>query len=635
MDEKRAVLATLLRRLDAARQPADDIAIIGVAGRYPLAADPDELWANLREGRHCVREVPPERWTSAGHFDPDAADGSASYSKWAGFIDDVDKFDPLFFQISPSDAEAMDPQERLFLETAWATVEDAGYAPRQLGRAHRVGVFVGVMNNNYEWMGGEANALGVRTEAHTSHWAIANRVSYVLNFRGPSLAVDTACSSSLTAIHLACDSLRRGECAVAVAGGVNLILHPMHLRMLSARGMISHDDECKSFGAGADGFVDGEGVGAVLLKPLAAAEHDGDRIVAVIKGSAINSAGKTGGFTVPSATAQAEVIVAALRAAGVDPHTVGYVEAHGTGTALGDPIEIVGLREAFRLLTGDGGDADHGVLIGSVKSNIGHLESAAGIAGLTKVLLQLRHGLVAPSLHSAETNPKIDFAGTPFTVPQRTLPWPRPTGPGPDGQPLELPRRAGISSFGGGGANAHLVVEEYLPRSADTTPATRPELIVLSARNQERLRVQAGQLARYLARAMAAVEPAEPAAGVVADCARLCADILGVPVDALDPHTDLLEYGFGAPERATLATRVSASAAPSTIAAAATLTDMAAALAGTGTRPATGPALADVAYTLQVGREPEDARLALVAKGLPKRSSPCAASPTASARPVS
>jgi polyketide synthase PksJ len=372
----------------------------------------------------------------------------------------------------------MDPQERLFLQTAAATLDDAGYPAATLAAQGPVGVFVGVMNSDYEWMGGEANALGLDTEAHSRHWSVANRVSYSFDFAGPSLAVDTACSASLTAIHLACQSIRTGECAAALAGGVNLILHPKHLRGLSRAGMLSHDDRLKAFGAGADGFVDGEGVGAVLLKPLAAALADGDRVLGVIRGTAVNSGGNTGGYTVPSPAAQSAVIRAALDRAGVGPDTIGYVEAHGTGTLLGDPIEIAGLTDAF------GGRIDPAdrarrpsVAIGSVKTNIGHLESAAGIAGLTKVLLQFRHRMLAPSLHSARLNPEIDFTTTPFEVQQTLRPWPRiePSDPGAEGAPGALPLRAVVSSFGAGGANACVIMEEYpAPDEPDTCWCSPP-----------------------------------------------------------------------------------------------------------------------------------------------------------------
>ncbi|MDW6057211.1 beta-ketoacyl synthase N-terminal-like domain-containing protein [Streptomyces sp. FXJ1.4098] len=533
---------------------------------------------------------------------PPDGQGGRSYSKWGGWLEDVDKFDPLLFQISPSDAEEMDPQERLFLETVWATIEDAGYRPRGLGAGNPVGVFAGVMNNDYEWLAGESSAFGVHTNARSAHWSIANRVSYVLDLRGPSLTVDSACSASLTAVHLACESLRRGECRVAVAGGVNLILHPMHLRMLADRQMISHGDQCRSFGADADGFVDGEGVGAVLLKPLSAAEADGDRIYAVLKGSAINAGGRTSGYTVPNPTAQAEVIRAAMRRGQVDPRTVTYVEAHGTGTPLGDPIEIAGLREAFRdesgAVSGAGGG---GCAIGSLKSNIGHLESAAGIAALAKVLMQLKHGVLPPSLHSAELNPDIDLSKTPFRVQQEAEPWTRPVLRDRDGREVEFPRRAGISSFGGGGANAHLVVEEY----RDSRPRTRDggdaELIVLSALTEERLRAYAGELAGFLGR--------RSATGVsLMECARTAAEVLRVRPEDLDPDLDLVDHGFGAAELVALSERLGLD---HTVSGEMSLRDLA---GEAGDGPA--PALADVAHTLRVGREELDVRLAFPATGL-------------------
>ncbi len=418
-----------------------DIAIIGLNGRYPMAESMADFWQNLKTGCNCIREIPSERWDYRPYYDPNKDKFGKSYSKWGGFIDDVDKFDPLFFNISPREAEMMDPQERLFLETVWATVEDAGYSRQTLAKVRQVGVFVGVMNAGY-------NQLGQRESIQSSvaYWSIANRVSYLLDWQGPSLAVDTACSSSLTAIHLACESLKRGECQLAVAGGVNLIVHPGQYIGLSAMKMLAADDKVKTFGAGADGFVDGEGVGAVLLKPLWQAEADGDQIYGVIKGSAMNAGGKTSGYTVPNPNAQGDLIAKAVAASGIEAHTISYVEAHGTGTALGDPIEIRGLSQAFA----DGLPDNHTCVIGSVKSNIGHLESAAGIAGLTKVLLQMKYQQLVPSLHSDTLNPHIDFEATPFQVQRELAEWKRPVIE-VDGMQREYPRRAGLSSFGAGG----------------------------------------------------------------------------------------------------------------------------------------------------------------------------------------
>ncbi|MEU1133258.1 SDR family NAD(P)-dependent oxidoreductase, partial [Streptomyces sp. NPDC005900] len=621
---------------------ADDrIAVVGVAGRYPLAETVGELWDNLAAARHCIREVPAERWDAGAHFDPTGA--TAAYSKWAGFIDDVDAFDPLFFQISPADAEAMDPQERLFLQTAAATLDDAGCPAATLAARGPVGVFVGVMGSDYEWMSGAANALGVPTEAHSRHWSIANRVSHSFNFTGPSMAVDTACSSSLTALHLACRSIATGECSAAIAGGVNLILHPKHLRGLAQAGMLSHDDRLKAFGAGADGFVDGEGVGAVLLKPLAAALADGDRVLGVIRGSAVNAVGDAGGYTVPSATAQAAVVRGALDRAGVAADTVGYVEAHGTGTLLGDPIEIAGLVDVF----GGRRDPAHGtdrpaVAVGSVKTNIGHLEAAAGIAGLTKVLLQLRHRTLVPSLHSAERNPEIDFDTTPFQVQQTREPWERQARPKADGTPRELPLRAVISSFGAGGSNACVVVEEHLPAGAADTPEPvaddgQEQLLVLSAKDEERLRTYAADLAAFLtggaprlpARTDGALEPREAVAAAGRIGLRLAAEVAGVAEDTFDLATDLVDCGFGVTERARyhalLARELGVDPLPDAALTADTIGAVADAVAdlvpsavvAADTAAADAAAadlrLADVAHTLQTGRTAHEFRLALPA----------------------
>ncbi len=471
----------------------EPIAIIGFSGRYPGGANPEEFWRLLSAGESAITEVPASRWPAAATFDADGAEGR-SYTKWAGFIDDVDCFDPLFFNISPLEAEVMDPQERLFLETAWATLEQAGYTPRRLrDRAGEicpnggdVGVFVGAMNVPYQWLAAEAWAAGHPNAASTNYWSIANRVSFLLDFSGPSMVVDTACSASLTAIHLACESLRRGECGAALAGGVNLILHPRQFVNLSQARMVSHGAECRAFGSGADGFVDGEGVGAVLLKPLSVAERDGDRIEGVILGSAVNTGGRTSGFTVPNPSAQARVIRAALGRAGVSPSEITYIEAHGTGTALGDPIEIAGLSEVFATTN------RAPCAIGAVKANIGHLESAAGIAGLTKVLLQLRHRTILPNRHAATPNPLIDLSRTPFVFPAEQMRWEAAT---PGGQ-----LTAGLSSFGAGGANAHLVIQSYEQPDRALPATTDDELIILSARDPDQLRLVATNLLAMLRR---------------------------------------------------------------------------------------------------------------------------------------
>ncbi|MYV54176.1 SDR family NAD(P)-dependent oxidoreductase, partial [Streptomyces sp. SID3212] len=482
-----------------------DIAVVGVTGRYPGAPDLDTFARNLAAGANCVTEVPADRWDWRAHFDPRRGRPNRTYGKWAGFLDGIDEFDPQLFGILPREAAAIDPQERLFLETCWNLLEETGYLGEHT-RVPETGVFVGLMYGSYGqlaaasgWNRGEFGA------AHSAYWSVANRASYVFDLTGPSFAVDSACSSSLTAVHLACESLRRGECRMAVAGGVNLILHPAHLVALAGRGMLASGDACRTFDAGADGYVPGEGVGAVLLKPLAEAKADGDRIWAVIKASRSNAGGKTSGYTVPNPNAQAALVARTLEEAGVDPRTIGYVEAHGTGTALGDPIEVVALTHAF----GSGSDAAHRadwdgppVTIGSVKANIGHLEGAAGIAGLTKVLLQLRDGMLYPSANLERINPKIDFDGSPFRPLTGAAPWPRPEL-NLDGQVTAYPRRAGVSSFGAGGANVHLVLEEYeevdAPAvAAGPAPDRHDEVFLLSARTKERLAVLAERVAEHL-----------------------------------------------------------------------------------------------------------------------------------------
>jgi acyl transferase domain-containing protein/acyl carrier protein len=387
--------------------------------------------------------------------------------------------------MSPREAEITDPQERLFLETVWHTLEDAGYTKTQLWQKP-VGVFVGVMWGEYQFFGVEETLKGHPINAPGASYAsIANRVSYSFNFTGPSLALDTMCSSALTAIHLACESLKRGESKLAIAGGVNVSIHPQKYFLLSQRMFASSDGRCRSFGEGGDGYVPGEGVGAVLLKPLAQARADGDQIYAVIKGSSINHGGKTNGYTVPNPNAHAQLIATVLKQSQIDPRTISYVEAHGTGTPLGDPIEITGLTKGYQAKTSD----TQYCSIGSVKSNIGHLESAAGIASLTKVLLQMKYKQLVPSLHAERLNPNINLTGSPFYV-QRTLTeWKSPIIK-ENGTEKRYPRRAAISAFGAGGANAHLIVEEYQPhvnklKSVDQQPL----LILLSAQNADRLHV--------------------------------------------------------------------------------------------------------------------------------------------------
>ncbi|MBF0225801.1 MAG: SDR family NAD(P)-dependent oxidoreductase [Desulfobacterales bacterium] len=459
----------------------EDIAIIGISGRFPMAANLNQFWENLKQGKDCIIDIPKERWDLNEYFDLDRSKIGKAYSKWGSFIDDADKFDPLFFNISPKEAEGTDPQERIFLETAWKTIEDAGYTRETLSQ-DKVGVFVGVMYGLYQMFYNSMNSYKVMPSS--SYASIANRVSYVMNFKGPSMSIDTMCSSSLTAVHLACESIYNKECSLALAGGVNLSVHPYKYSLLSFGSFLSSDGRCRSFGDGGDGYVPGEGVGALLLKPLSAAVSDGDHIYGIIKATAVNHGGKTNGYSVPSPNAQKDVIDHAIKKAGISPKTISYIETHGTGTSLGDPIEITGLMKAFSNLEGE-----YKCPIGSVKSNIGHLESAAGVAGITKILLQLKHKQIAPSIHSKQLNPNIKFDNTPFFVPQNLIDW-----------ETNYPRRAGISSFGAGGSNAHVIIEEYADyQEVSATSNNSRHLMILSAKNKERLIEYTKALAEFLA----------------------------------------------------------------------------------------------------------------------------------------
>lgn len=490
------VQASIQRR---SRVEADEpIAMIGISGRYPMARDLDAFWDNLRSARDCISEVPADRWSLQGFFNPDPTDAGLkgqSYCKSGGFLDNWDEFDARFFNILPVEAMNMDPQERLFLQTAWEVLEDGGYnrALLQQRCAGNVGVFAGITKAGYNLFGPALWQQGESLFPGTSFSSVANRISYFMDLRGPSMAIDTMCSSSLSAIHEACENLRRGSCEMAIAGGVNLYVHPSSFVQLCRTQMLSPDARCKSFGIGANGFVPGEGVGAVLLKPLALAEQDGDRIHALIRATGASHGGKTNGYTVPNPSAQGRLIRETLQRAGIDARELSYIEAHGTGTELGDPIEVAGLSQAFRVDTQDTGYC----ALGSVKSNLGHLEAAAGIAGLTKIVLQLQHGQLAPSLHAQTLNPKIPFEQSPFRLQRELSDWRRPQL-SLNGEHREGARIAGISSFGAGGSNVHAIVEEYRKETPLPEASSGPFLVVLSARNEDRLQAAVGRLAAFI-----------------------------------------------------------------------------------------------------------------------------------------
>lgn len=467
-----------------------DIAIVGISGRYPESIDIGQFWENLRDGKDCITVVPQSRWRWQDYYSEDRSKEGKHFSKWGGFIDGVDEFDPVFFNISPKEAHSIDPQERLFLQHTWCAIEDAGFTrdslqiPKNKQSSAQVGVYVGVMYGEYNLSGSLAS--------------IANRVSYFLNLHGPSITLDTMCSSSLTAIHLACQDLKLGKTDLGIAGGVNISVHPSKYLMLSEAQFISSAGSCQSFGVGGDGYIPGEGVGTVILQRLSDAESEGRCIYGLIKGTAINHGGKTNGFSVPNPTAQCDAIASAIKEAGIDPRHISYIEAHGTGTKLGDPIEVAALSKAFKQISGENELKTGACLLGSAKSNIGHCESAAGIAGLTKVLLQMKYHKVVPSLHSTTLNPHIDFATTPFIVNQELVDWQRPVIDG-----KEVPRIAGVSSFGAGGANAHILIEEYHNREMNLLKEQQLGLdeeyiLPLSARNSHQLEQKISQLLEYL-----------------------------------------------------------------------------------------------------------------------------------------
>lgn len=482
------------------KRVCDEIAIIGVSGRYPQAENLSEFWQNLCDGKDCVTEVPKDRWNLKEYYSDefDKLSEGKMYCKWGGFLDKAFDFDPLLFNISPVEAEMMDPQERLFLEVSWEAMEDAGYTRkgiRQLIEKKKtadVGVFVGVTSTNYQLHGPSQWLSKNYVMPNSSEWSVANRVSYVYNLQGPSITVDTACSSALSAVHLACESIRNGESSVCIVGGVNVYSHPYKYVLMSQMKMLSPTGRCHSFGDDGDGFVPGEGAGAMIFKSREEAERDGDHIYAVIKATAVNHDGKTNGYMVPSPTAQTKVILEALKKANIDPRTINYVEAHGTGTKLGDPIEITGLTKAYETYTNEKGFC----AIGSVKSNIGHLEAAAGVASITKVLLQMKYQKLVPTIHCEVTNSNIDFSTTPFYLERGTEEWKHVENPS---EHSEYPYRAGVSSFGAGGSNAHVIMEEYRPqRSKEATKSSGEYCIPMSANSKEVLHQYVQKTIAYL-----------------------------------------------------------------------------------------------------------------------------------------
>ncbi|CAN5380262.1 hypothetical protein BH09GEM1_BH09GEM1_05630 [soil metagenome] len=459
---------------------SEPIAIVGIGCRFPGDAnDPDGFWRILRDKVDTIGDVPPDRWDIAAYHDPSGKRPGSITACRGAFVQGMDEFDPAFFGISPREATRIDPQHRMLLEVAWEAMEDAGKIPSELAGTP-VGVFVGISWNDYsaiQLAPGNADSIDTHTGTGGAMSIAANRVSHAFDFRGPSVAVDTACSSALVAIHLACTALRNGECPIALAGGVNAMLIPAYFIALSRLNMLSPVGQCRAFDADGKGYVRGEGAGLVALRRLSDAQRDGDRIYAVIHGSAVNQDGHTNGITVPSQDSQEVVVREALRRAGVSARDISYVEAHGTGTPVGDPIE------AHALGTVIGKDRAEGDVcyLGSVKTNIGHLESAAGIAGLLKTTLALAHEQIPPNLHFDTPHPGIPFDRFRLRVATSLQPWPRGA----------KPRYAGVNSFGFGGTNAHVILGEapIAPPAVSVAPAADdPRILVISARSTAALR---------------------------------------------------------------------------------------------------------------------------------------------------
>lgn len=499
--EQRLLLEMQLQTRKGLPEP---IAIVGMGCRLPGAANLESFWQLLTGGQDAIQEIPSQRWDVAAFYDEDPAAVGKSYCRYGGFLDHVDQFDPEFFGIAPREAAYIDPQQRLFLEVVWEALEDAGLVPRQLAESH-TGVFAGASTIDYgQVLLQGTEAVGTYTTTGLASTMVANRVSYLLNLRGPSLTIDTACSSSLVAVHLACQSLWNRESDLALAGGVNLILTPALTVGFSKLTALSPDGRCKAFDAAANGFVRSEGVGVVVLKRLSQAVADGDRIYALVRGSAVNQDGRTNGLTAPNRQSQEAVLQAAYSQAGVALDQVDYIEAHGTGTLLGDPIEAKALGQVFQTVR----EPSQPVRLGSVKSNIGHTEAAAGIASLIKVALCLHRRTLVPSLHFHQPNPYIPFDQLPLTVQQRLEPWP---------QTHHWPM-AGVSSFGFGGTNAHTVLQGVPQPTLQPSQPERPsQILTLSAPDTAGLRRQAVQFAQFLQRSLT-----DPTTDSTADLGSIC-----------------------------------------------------------------------------------------------------------------
>ena len=533
---------------------ATEIAVIGMAGRFPMAKDVDSFWDNIASGRNCISEIPLSRWDTRGYYVEGQPGLGQSNSKWMGVLEGHDRFDPLFFGLSPVEAEAMDPQQRIFLQCCWHGMENAGYTAERLSGS-RCGVFVGCANGDYNLLSREQqiNALGFTGNATS---ILAARVSYFMNLQGPCVSIDTACSSSLVAIASACDSLITGASDIALAGGVYVMANADMFLKTAHAGMLSPDGRCYTFDQRANGFVPGEGVGVVMLKRLADAERDGDSILGVVRGWGVNQDGRTNGITAPNAESQQRLIRDVHERFGIDAGRIELVEAHGTGTKLGDPIEIDGLKSAFLPAT----DRRQYCAIGSVKTNIGHCLTAAGVSGFIKLLLALKHRTLPPSANFETPNEHLNLDASPFFVNTIARDWASPDGGA---------RHAAISGFGFSGTNAHLVLAEHVPAARPSAVAVEPPMaldagfvVPLSARTPEQLLRKAQDLRDALQAGFARDAGFDPAAlvyslqchrdamderlGFVARSVQDVIDTLGAYIDAVSTNRPLPHGVFAA-----------------------------------------------------------------------------------------
>src|SRR6201996_8775964 len=462
---------------------AEPIAVVGIGCRFPGGADgPEGYWNFLANGGDGISEIPADRWNADEFYDADQFAPGRMSSKWGGFLSDVAGFDADYFGISPREAEAMDPQQRLMLEVAYEALEHAGIATEDLSGV-RAAVLMGVYYGEYQTISAaNPDAIDAYSATGNAPAVAVGRIAYLLGLRGPAVAIDSACSSSLVTIHLACQSLRLRESDLALAGGVSLILRPETQIAMAKWGMLSPNGRCYSFDSRADGFVRGEGCGVVVLKRLTDAVRDGDRVLAVVRGSAVNQDGRSNGLTAPNTIAQQDVIRSALRSGDVPARSVNYIEAHGTGTGLGDPIEFEALADQY-------GKGDGDCALGAVKSNFGHLEAAAGIAGFIKAALSVQRAQVPPNLNFSQWNPAIDPSPTRLFVPTELGPWPAEEGP----------RRAAVSSFGIGGTNAHVVIEQGPDPAPVSDPVTAPvTTLTVSGKSDQRIASWATALADWI-----------------------------------------------------------------------------------------------------------------------------------------